>query len=218
MRVYTEISAALFSLASSLAVVASVANPQIVSAQDGATTFFFCGMDGGVPTTLAHTDEGDVPIIRWTSNFFNDSGWTPQARCEEVSERFQKYYEQEVLDFITTGVINGEPVVCVATEQDGPCVGLLLTLRRGVDDPDETLQQLFNIRDTATGPIYQSSQGLYINVEEFLRSAPVQEEGSESSEVAPATPFEGSENSEVVPATQTVDAPALAPDNTSPLW
>jgi hypothetical protein len=72
---------------------------------------FYCGTDGEIPTTMASTSQDEVPVIRWVSDYFADSGWTPQARCEEVSQRFQTYHQNGSLKFLTTGRMNGQPVV-----------------------------------------------------------------------------------------------------------
>ena len=65
----------------------------------------------GVPATSVVTNDGKrVPVIRWTSHVFNDAGWSPQRRCQEVSGRFDTYLKQGRLAYITTGRINGLPV------------------------------------------------------------------------------------------------------------
>ena len=115
---------------------------------------FYCGYSNGVPTTLAETPRGTVPIIRWVSQHFSGSGYTPQQRCEEVSGRFQSYYNQDILNYITTGYMNGMPVVCVTGINGGECSELLFTLKPG-QNASRTLQQLFDIRQGASGPLFE---------------------------------------------------------------
>ncbi len=51
-----------------------------------AAASFVCTTGAGVPATSVVTKDGKrVPVIRWTSNVFNDAGWSPQRRCQEVS-------------------------------------------------------------------------------------------------------------------------------------
>ena len=94
---------------------------------------FFCDTDnhhslGNVPSTIARTTRGDIPIINWVSERTN--GWTPERRCELVSQRFQRYYDNGTLKYIRTGNINNHPVICVASSKGGDCLerDVLLTL------------------------------------------------------------------------------------------
>ena len=138
---------------------------------------FFCGKKHGVSTTFARTRMGDVPIIRWVTTTFNSSGWPPQKRCELVSRRFQKVYENGTLRFITTGTINKQPVVCGTNYIGGSCsiTGLLFTLRP-TDDPNRVMEQLFEFRDfgnplrhSSSNEIFYDDDGdIYIYFEDFI--------------------------------------------------
>jgi len=156
-----------------------------------ASTQFVCE-NNSVPTTIAQTPTGDIPIIRWTSNYFSKDGWTPQVRCQEVSARFQRYYNSGSLKYLTTGLINKQPVICTADDLNGECKNLLFTLKLGTD-PSEALRDLFNVRDRARGPLYESGNRarvplnktesrIYIDVEKLLNSknAPSTEQKTDS--------------------------------------
>lgn len=132
----------------------------------GGTTFS-CQMAGGVPATVAHTPGGQRTVIRWVSGYFSGSGYTPLTRCQEVSERFQNYMNQGLLNYITTGYMNNQPVVCVTSSNGGGCQGLLFTLKSG-ENASRVLQQLFDVKAGAAGPLNESSQRVYINVNEML--------------------------------------------------
>ena len=82
---------------------------------------FFCGQSKGVPTTFAQTARGKVPVIRWTSNVFKDSGFDNHTRCKIISQRFHNYYQRQQLNYLTTARINGQNVVCVAQSENGDC-------------------------------------------------------------------------------------------------
>jgi len=142
----------------SLAPVAA-ANPKRLS--------FYCGMSRGTPTTIAKSGDRVVPIIRWTSAAFSESGYSAQRRCQEVSRRFQTYYDDGSLSFITTGRMNGQNVICVARSHGGPCAGLLFTLKPGAN-PTQVVNQLFNIRTRASGPLNETTARPYIDFAELI--------------------------------------------------
>ncbi|NJM95324.1 MAG: hypothetical protein HC792_02940 [Acaryochloridaceae cyanobacterium CSU_5_19] len=80
---------------------------------------FSCGQSGGAPATVALTQRGIVPVIRWSSGYFTEAGFSPEVRCQMVSERFETFYKNGTLDFLTTGKMNGQKVVCVAANKGG---------------------------------------------------------------------------------------------------
>lgn len=149
-----------------------------------AATSFSCGSSNGVPTTIARTDDGrSVPMIRWTSNAFDGSGWTPERRCQEVSQRFESYRQQGRLAYITTGRINSLPVICTAASDGGACDGLLYTLKPG-QDPTLALRRLFDVRFKARGPLNETSGRLYVSVQDLLSG----KEGVSGDNAAPTGP------------------------------
>lgn len=87
-------------------------------------TAFVCSNWQGSPATVAQTAQGDtVPVILWSSDYFGKAGFDPQTRCELVSQRFQQYYNNGTLNYLTTGRMNRMPVVCVA-EKKAALVGV----------------------------------------------------------------------------------------------
>lgn len=150
-----------------------------------AATSFSCGRSNGVPTTIARTDDGrSVPMIRWTSNAFDGSGWTPERRCQEVSQRFEGFRQQGRLAYITTGRINGLPVICTAASDGGACEGLLYTLKPG-QDPTLALRRLFDVRFKARGPLNETSGRLYVSVQDLL-SGKAAGSGDNAEQTSPA--------------------------------
>ncbi len=139
---------------------------------EGAT--FYCGKSNGEPTTFVRTQDGKkLPMIRWVSDYF--TGLTPQQRCQQVSRRFQRSYDNGTLRYIKAGMLNGQPVVCAASEKNAACTDrtLLFTLKRG-SDPDATARQLFDRRALAAGNTVNQSGGdksnepVNIDVEAYL--------------------------------------------------
>ncbi|MBP5975273.1 hypothetical protein HW132_21685 [Brasilonema sp. CT11] len=120
---------------------------------------FSCSKSNGVPTTFVHTQDGkDLPVIRWVSKYF--TGLTPQQRCQQVSRRFQRSYDNGTLKYIKPGMLKGQPVVCAVAEKNAACTDttLLFTLKPG-SDPDATARQLFDRRALAAGNTVNQNGG-----------------------------------------------------------
>ncbi|WP_254173193.1 COP23 domain-containing protein [Planktothrix pseudagardhii] len=136
-------------------------------------TTYFCGQSrDGVPTTFALTSTARrVAVIRWQKDWGTISR---EARCKEVSSRFQKAYNNGTLNFLTHGVMSGQKVICTAREYGGPCSSLLFTLRPE-DNPREVINSLIGIAYRARGPVVQSEDGepqIYIDMNFLLQNAP----------------------------------------------
>ena len=185
----TLITASAIALATTL--VASIPTP-------AQTTGFVCGKSGGQPATILQRSSGNVTVIKWVSNSFSDSGFDAQRRCEQVSDRFQQYHKTGNLKYLTTGVINRQPVICVANRRGGDCArelpnnGLLFTVKPGSDARD-TLKRLVNLRDRASTNSLnegapssrvdvEKSDRLYIDMAEYLNSQPTESASPQSVE------------------------------------
>ena len=167
--------------AAAVAIGATITLQQPSQAQ---STRFVCGMSAatGLPTTFALTPRGAVPVVRWYAEHFSASGYTPERRCQEVSARFDNLSRQGQLGFITTGYVNGQPVVCAG--QGGGCnnSNLLFTLKSG-SDAAAAVQQLFNVRAGVGGPLYESSDDdgpITIDLNNILDNAAVEPNGPTS--------------------------------------
>lgn len=132
---------------------------------------FSCLSRNGTPATVALTKRGPVPVINWTSTL-GDGVYTPQVRCDIVSKKFQQFYEDGTLNFLTTGRKNGYPVVCVALYKGGACTNDLFTLKPG-SNPGRTLRQLMAVRTGSTGPLNESAAREYIDVKDLLETGAV---------------------------------------------
>jgi Circadian oscillating protein COP23 len=155
---------------------------------------FSCGMSGGVPATLVRTSRGKIPIIRWVDNAFPPP-WTPQQRCEEISARFERFYDNGTLNFLRAGKLSNQPVLCVASYKGGSCLpnGVLVTLKAGTNAP-LTLQRLLDRQGLGGGRPIELSGGnsnellsyekeaAYLNVAKFISEA----ESSGTGESCPA--------------------------------
>ena len=141
---------------------------------------FVCGSAQGAPSTNAvKADGAQVPVIRWTSTTFEASGWSQERRCQEVSNRFNTYLQQGRLAYITTGRINGLPVICTARSNGGACDGLLYTLKPG-QNATATLRKLLEIRVKARGPLNETTSRLYVSLDELMSTAQTNASGVSS--------------------------------------
>jgi len=169
------------SLVTGVLLVAAATGTVFTSAQAApAARGFICGSAQGAPSTNAvKADGGQVPVIRWTSTTFNDAGWSQERRCQEVSSRFDTFLKQGRLAYITTGRINGLPVICTASSNGGACDGLLYTLKPG-QNATATLQDLLEIRVKARGPLNETTSRLYVSLDELMSTAQANASGVSS--------------------------------------
>jgi hypothetical protein len=143
-----------------------------------ANTRFVCaryinGPLTGKPVTAAVNDQTGraIPVINWVSDYFGPAGYTPERRCQEVSARFQSAYVSGRLNFVTTGMRNGQPVICTSSVSEGPCSDILYTLKPGTN-ASQTLQQLFDIQSRAAGPLNETGSRPYLDMNRFMSEAP----------------------------------------------
>ena len=109
-------------------------------------------------STTVQTERGSIPLIRWTDRSFPPP-FTPQQRCQIVSERFKKFDNNGTLKYIKADTINNLPALCVAAYKGGSCLpnGLLVTFKPGTD-ANQTLLKILDRRVWASsGPIQLSS-------------------------------------------------------------
>ena len=140
---------------------------------------YFCGKSkDGVPTTYSRTATGKrVAVIRWQQR---TSKLTPEARCQTVSAKFQKAYEEGLLNYLTWGIQDGQKVVCSVRQYGDTCREgyMLFTLLDKKDDPTKVAQDVMNGAYAASGPVVQSEDGspqYYYDMNQFLREAPTEE-------------------------------------------
>lgn len=147
----------------------------------------------GMPTTYANTPYGYKQVIRWNSHYFSESGHTPLERCQEVTARFNRLYARPGgLDIITTGYLNGLPVIYSPLNGREPATNdnLLFTLKKG-ENAVQKIQQLFDIREgTTNSPLFESSadnRSFTVDFNKFLKDAPI-ENDFPSKTLSPSVP------------------------------
>ncbi|MEO1004867.1 MAG: COP23 domain-containing protein [Cyanobacteria bacterium J06638_38] len=144
------------------------------SAQAQTSKGFTCDAKTSIPTTIYHNSQGgQEPWIKWVSEHFSESNWTPLSRCQTVSDRLEEYRQNGKLKYVTLGVENNQQIICVASQDNGPCEGIVYTLRPGQDG----VAALNNLFAWGSGQQnldsnYESAETIpYINVEEKLLQA-----------------------------------------------
>lgn len=142
---------------------------------------FYCDMSystGVFTTYYSSPSRGKtrVPVVRWNSQYFSGSGYTPEQRCQEVTGRFQKAANSQALSFVTTGYVNGLPVVCASGRGGCNNSNILFTLKPR-EDASLAVQKLFNLSQgkATASPLWESStddNSVSINMNEFLNNTP----------------------------------------------
>ena len=137
--------------------------------------------DSTLMSTIVQTERGTVPLIRWIDRSFPPP-FTPEQRCQIVSERFRKFDNNGTLKYIKADEINNQPVLCVASYKGGSCLpdGLLVTFTPGTNANDTLLQILdrrvwaaedeiyLNSDDSDNKVISQENGETYVDIETFL--------------------------------------------------
>jgi len=168
-KMHLQVTPAKSATLAAALLVATLSTPLAVKA--GSANRFYCGKASGAASTLATTASGKtVAVIRWTSTTFNSAGWSREKRCQAVSDRFEQYRQQGRLSYLTTGRMNGQPVICTTKNDGGACDGLLYTLKPG-QNPTKTLRDLLAVRSMAKGPLNETTGRLYIKMSDLLDAA-----------------------------------------------
>jgi Circadian oscillating protein COP23 len=152
-----------------------------------------------IPVTYAWVPErsGNIAIIGWKSEFFSKY-INPSNRCEAVTKKFQRAYQNNQLNYLSVGTINGYPVLCGVAEPKDSCTSenQLFTLKPH-DRPNDVLRQLVDVLEgKASDMLLQSnSNRIYLPVKKLLKEGPLAQDRdapcrqkSGGAELKPCTP------------------------------
>ena len=170
----------------------------LLSQPSAAQNKFFCGLSDNKPATVIRTSQGNIPLIYWSDPSLPPS-WVPQERCQELSSRFQQFYDKGKLKYITTAWA-GNPILCLAGYKGEGCLpnSVLATLNPGTS-ANLTVLRMLNLDafagvqkpngHTVTGKaglISEANDSVYINVDGFLNRL---EQTSSGYSTVPQTPY-----------------------------
>jgi len=153
-----------FDILSNISISRGSSQIQLNLSQEG----FVCDTSTGEPVTVYQNPQGfREPWIRWNSNFFSSSGYDPLTRCQQVTQRLDNYNRNRQLNYVTVGIVNNQRAICTTSRVNGPCEGLIYTLRRD-QDPAPALSSFFVwlANQKARPSLFESSTIPYIDVRE----------------------------------------------------
>ncbi|MEB3831799.1 COP23 domain-containing protein [Phormidium sp. CCY1219] len=125
--------------------------------------------------TLALRKNGAVsdPMIVWKTEEFSSSGYTPERRCNEVTNRLNAILDENggTLSglYMTAGIVNGEAVLCAVNNTRSGCNSrnMLFTLNQdNRRNPSRMLRSIASAGVVGSGNVIQESGGQpYLNLE-----------------------------------------------------
>ena len=122
-----------------------------------ADTRFTCELVNGEFTVMYSPESQPQEKYPWAIPSELGGGWTPEKRCNTITERFETYRQDGLLE-LTTGVENGYDTICVTTQLDPTDCRIVLTVPPG-QDPQLTRDLIFdNLLVADDGG---STQGVY---------------------------------------------------------
>lgn len=118
-----------------------------------------------IPATVVWIPEErkNVPMIYWKSQTMKD--WSPEARCNTVSPKFDQAFREGRLNYITTGKVNNADVLCAIAKEGQTCnsKNQLFTINT-YQTPELVLEQMSGLFEGKSGPLYQSGGKTYIQI------------------------------------------------------
>ena len=131
--------------------------PTSTTTAQNANTRFSCQLVNGEYTVMYSPESQPNQSYPWAIPSELGGGWTPQKRCDAITQRFEEYRGEGLLE-LATGTENGYNTICVTTQLDPSDCKLILTVPPG-QDPQLTRDLIFdNLLVADDG---QQTQGVY---------------------------------------------------------
>ncbi|NER51907.1 MAG: hypothetical protein F6J86_24595 [Symploca sp. SIO1B1] len=144
----------------------TVATAQSSLAQERNRVNFYCKFDGihpvtkaPIPVTIARGPIGEIPVIYWIRSM---GSLTPETRCHHVSSKFDSLQKAGSLEYISHGYMRGQPVICTANYNGGPCANQLFTLHHQ-DNPQAVLETLLGVQNLASEAVFMGGAVQNVN-------------------------------------------------------
>lgn len=118
---------------------------------------FRCELVNGEYTVMYYPESQPNQGYPWAIPSELGGGWTPERRCDAITQRFEEYRQEGLLE-LATSQENGYDTICVTTQLDPTDCKLILTVPPG-QDPQLTRDLIFdNLLVADDG---QQTQGVY---------------------------------------------------------
>ena len=118
---------------------------------------FRCESVNGEYTVMYYPESQPDQGYPWAIPSELGGGWTPQKRCDAITQRFEEYRQEGLLE-LATSQENSYDTICVTTQLDPSDCKLILTVPPG-QDPQLTRDLIFdNLLVADDG---QQTQGVY---------------------------------------------------------
>lgn len=136
------------------------------------------------PNVTFDCQNGSMFVKRTTDNyrrriieFSSLGGYNFNDRCNIVRDRLSSWNMYTTAAYLTTGMVNNQPIICMVSEWGMPCSqgAQLLTLRsedRSYYKRERALSKLLISLNTSTsGVLYDSTQPLYVDLKALVEDA-----------------------------------------------
>ncbi|MFB2920503.1 COP23 domain-containing protein [Aerosakkonema funiforme] len=143
-------------------------------AQSAPPIAFECKEFEGAWTTIAKTQQQQRQFIRWVSDFGARAGYTPERRCNEVTNRMNFYVRTKYPQYLTTGVQSDYPIICVTDREGNGCQGLVYTLKKR-ENAKRRLQDMLELTGNdivGKPPLVESRCPIYVKMIDFVEGRP----------------------------------------------
>lgn len=121
---------------------------------------FGCEVVNGQYTVMYYPASQPDQGYAWATPTELGGGWTPQARCNEISRRLEAYRPDNMLEMMT-GSENGYDTICVTTEANASC-RIVLTVPPG-QDPVITRNRVFENLTVASSGVQTDAVTTFTN-------------------------------------------------------
>jgi hypothetical protein len=146
------------------------------SGEDYVDASFRCKKVNNQWTTVVNSSsrEGDeIAFILWSSNSLAKVGYNNQKRCQMVSSRLNELFHNGQLEYITSGNVNGQPVICGTRSNSETCAKhtVILTLKSRAQS-SSIISHLIQLKHgKGVGPLPQLPPS-HVRLSDIIRNAP----------------------------------------------
>ena len=155
-----------FWVCTAIVAFASTAARPIFAQATAESVTFFCVMHEGELATMVRTSATEMPVIRWDEAVVSPD-INLQMDCATSAARFQASYDEGLLNYITTGRMDGDLVVCSSLTLKGACQSRLLDLMP-TPRPRLALQRVLQIPLPSGGPLSDTDCRAYVDWSRYI--------------------------------------------------